>query len=44
MFSKGNKLNYFGKMVEVFDSNDTHVLVKFEGGFKLCTNKTTFLK
>lgn len=44
MFSKGNKLNYFGKMVEVVDSNNTHVLVKFEDGFKLCTNKRAFLK
>lgn len=40
----GDKLNYFGKIVEVVDKNLTHVLIKFEDGSKLCTTKTTFDK
>lgn len=44
MFEKGNKLNYFGKTVEVVDFDKKYVLVRFESGTKLCTSKTTFLK
>ena len=44
MFEKGKKLNYFGKMVEVVDSDKTHVLILFKNGVKICTNKLTFLK
>ena len=43
MFNKGNKVNYFGKIAEVVDSNSTHVLILFDNGTKLCTNKSTFL-
>ena len=38
----GDKLNYFGKSVEVVEFNRTHVLVKFENGAKLCTTKLYF--
>jgi hypothetical protein len=41
---KGDILNYFGKTVEVVDLNATHVLIKFENGIKICTNKNTFSK
>jgi hypothetical protein len=41
---KGDKLNYFGKDVEVVESNQTHVLIKFNNGSKLCTPKSTFNK
>lgn len=41
---KGQKLNYFGKTVELVDLNNTHVLIKFESGTKICTNKNTFTK
>ena len=44
MFSKGNKLNYFGKTVEVVDSNDEYVLILFKSGVKICTPKITFSK
>jgi hypothetical protein len=40
----GDKLNYFGKIVEVVDKNITHVLIKFESGIKIATNKNTFSK
>ena len=40
----GDKLNYFGQMVEVVDSNDKYVLIMFESGTKICTPKSTFLK
>jgi hypothetical protein len=40
----GDKLNYFGKIVEVVDKNLTHVLIKFEDGTKIATNKNTFSK
>jgi len=40
----GQKLNYFGKSVEVVEFNHTHVLVKFKNNAKLCTLKTTFNK
>ena len=38
----GQKLNYFGKSVEVLEFNKTHVVIKFENGNKLCTTKTAF--
>jgi hypothetical protein len=38
----GDILNYFGESVEVVEFNDTHVLVKFENGTKICTLKSTF--
>ena len=38
----GDKLNYFGKDAEVVEFNNTHVLIKFESGTKLCTNKNLF--
>lgn len=40
----GQKLNYFGKTVEVVEFNQTHVLIQFESGTKICTNKNTFSK
>jgi hypothetical protein len=40
----GDKPNYFGKTVEVVEFNSTHVIVKFESGSKLCTNRNTFTK
>lgn len=42
-FKKGNKLNYFGSIVEVVNSDNTHVVILFENGTKICTNKNTFL-
>jgi len=41
---KGDKLNYFGKDCEVVEINQTHVLIEFESGIKICTNKFTFSK
>lgn len=41
---KGDILNYFGKNAEVVDFNATHVLIMFENGTKICTNKNTFSK
>ncbi len=41
---KGQKLNYFGKTVEVVDLNNTHVLIQFESCTKICTNRFTFSK
>lgn len=38
----GDKLNYFGKSVEVVKFDNTHVLVRFESGSLLCTPKSTF--
>jgi len=38
----GDKLKYFGKDVEVVDFNKTHVLIRFESGVKICTNKARF--
>lgn len=38
----GDKLNYFGKDVEVVEFNKTHVLIKFESGSKICTNRLIF--
>ena len=35
-------LNYFGKKVKVIKSNETHVLIEFETGVKICANKNTF--
>jgi hypothetical protein len=35
----GDKLNYFGKDVEVVDLNKTHVVIRFESGSKICTNR-----
>lgn len=40
----GQKVNYFGKEAEVVDKNLTHVLIKFESGCKIATNKNTFSK
>jgi hypothetical protein len=40
----GDTLNYFGESVIVLDLNSTHVLIQFESGTKLCTNKLTFSK
>ena len=40
----GQKLNYFGKEVEVVEFNSTHVLIKFKSGLKIATPKTTFDK
>tara|TARA_R110000782_G_scaffold255292_1_gene344049 strand:- start:205 stop:345 length:141 start_codon:yes stop_codon:yes gene_type:complete len=40
----GDKLNYFGKDVEVVDFNKTHVLIIFKSGIKICTNKFSFKK
>jgi hypothetical protein len=39
---KGDIVNYFGKSAEVVDLNATHVLIKFENGSKICTNKNLF--
>jgi len=44
IFNKGNKINYFGKTVEVVDSNDKYVLILFDSGTKICTNKLSFSK
>ena len=44
MFNKGSYLNYYGQMSEVVDSNNTHVLIMFNNGSKICTNKNTFKK
>lgn len=41
-FKIGNILNYFGKPVEVVEFNRTHVLIKFESGLKICTNRFAF--
>jgi hypothetical protein len=38
----GDKLNYFGKPVEVVESNTTHVLIKLKSGAKICTDKLAF--
>ncbi len=38
----GDKLNYFGKEVEVVKFDNTHVVVRFESGSLLCTTKSTF--
>lgn len=38
----GDIVNYFGKDVEVVDVDKTHVLIKFESGTKICTNKLYF--
>ena len=38
----GQKVNYFGKEVEVVEFNKTHVLIKFESGIKICTNRLMF--
>lgn len=40
----GDTLNYFGQSVKVLDLNYTHVLIEFESGTKICTNKLTFSK
>ena len=40
----GDKLNYFGKDVEVVDLNKTHVLIKFESGTIICTDRLAFNK
>jgi len=42
MFNKGDKLNYFGKTVEVVNSNDKYVLIVFNTGTKICTPKILF--
>lgn len=40
----GQIVNYFGKEAEVVDLNNTHVLIKFKSGSKLCTPISTFNK
>lgn len=40
----GLKLKYFGKDCTVLDFDKTHVVVQFENGTKLCTNRNTFEK
>lgn len=40
----GDKLNYYGKDCEVVDFNQTHVLIQFESGTKICTNRFSFAK
>ena len=40
----GQKLNYFGKPVEVVEFNQTHVLIQLESKIKICTPKSTFAK
>ena len=40
----GDKLNYFGKSVEVVKFDSTHVVVKLESGSLFCTNRNTFTK
>jgi hypothetical protein len=40
----GDTLNYFGNKVIVIETNQTHVLIQFESGTKICTNKFTFSK
>ena len=40
----GDTVNYFGKDVKIVDIDKTHVLIQFENGTKICTNKNTFLK
>ncbi len=37
-----DKLKYFGTDCEVIDFNKTHVLIKFESGTKICTNRFSF--
>jgi hypothetical protein len=37
-------INYFNKEAIILDLNQTHVLIQFKSGFKLCTNKLTFSK
>jgi hypothetical protein len=32
-------INYFGKKAKVLQKNNTHILIQFENGTKLCTNK-----
>ena len=41
--SKGDILNYYGKPCEVIESKDKHVLIMFEDGSKICTNKGSFI-
>ena len=38
----GQKVNYFGKEAEVVEFNKTHVLIIFESGTKICTNRLMF--
>jgi hypothetical protein len=38
----GQKLNYFGKTVEVVEFDKTHVVIRFESGSKICTNRLMF--
>ena len=40
----GDKVNYFGKEAEVIELDKTHVVIKFNSGTKICTNKSTFSK
>jgi hypothetical protein len=40
----GDTVNYFGENAIILDLNQTHVLIQFKSGFKLCTNKLTFSK
>jgi hypothetical protein len=40
----GQKLNYFGSVCTVVQFDKTHVVIQFENGTKLCTNRNTFEK
>lgn len=47
MFTKswiGRKLIYCGQKVTVLAEDKTHVLIQFDDGGKICTNKNTFNK
>jgi hypothetical protein len=38
----GDIVNYFGKEAEVVLFNNSHVVIRFKDGSKLCTKKTAF--
>jgi hypothetical protein len=40
----GDTVNYFSKEAIILDLNQTHVLIQFKSGLKLCTSKLTFSK
>ena len=44
MFENGKKLNYFGRLCTVVDSNEKYVLIQIENGSKICTHKNSFLR
>lgn len=41
-FKIGMKLRYTGRVITVREVNDTHVLMAFEDGICICTNKGGF--